>query len=139
MKRVKPLIILNLIVGFLLYACTSTGGVPSQPINMSTSTSTNDSSAATVTARPGEATDSEKPAKTQQDYRIITLLPQDAIPAIDDPDFYTVEQADSEYSPAEQVIGVFFDGEARAYSTAKLSSHEIVNDTVAGRKIAVTW
>ena len=39
----------------------------------------------------------------------------------------------------ELVIGVEIDGDARAYSIPYLSGHEIVNDTVAGRKIAVTW
>jgi hypothetical protein len=51
----------------------------------------------------------------------------------------TAEEADNEYQPDEEILGVVFDGEARAYSVPLLSSHEIVNDTVSGRKIAVTW
>ena len=39
----------------------------------------------------------------------------------------------------EVVIGVEFDGDARAYSVPLLSNHEIVNDTVGGVKLAVTW
>jgi hypothetical protein len=66
-------------------------------------------------------------------------LPRDAIPAIDDPQFYGVEEADEEYGPEELVLGVEVDGEARAYSISLLSSREIVNDTVAGQPIAVTW
>ena len=73
------------------------------------------------------------------EFNIVTLLPMDAIPAIDDPQYYDVETANAEYSDDEQVIGIVFNGEARAYSTGLLSSHEIVNDTVGGRKIAVTW
>ena len=73
------------------------------------------------------------------DYEIVTLLPADAIPSIDNPQFYGVDQADAEYEPDETVIGLEIDGEARAYSTALLSSHEIVNDEVNGRPIAVTW
>ena len=73
------------------------------------------------------------------DYEIITLLPQDAIPAVDNPTFLSAAEADEEYEPDELVIGVAFDGEARAYSVPFLSSHEIVNDTISGRKIAVTW
>lgn len=72
-------------------------------------------------------------------YEIITLLPFDAIPAIDNPEFLSADQADSEYAPDELVIGVEFNGEARAYSINYLSRHEIVNDTVGGRQIAVTW
>jgi hypothetical protein len=73
------------------------------------------------------------------EFRIITLLPKDAIPSIDNPRFYGVDEADQEYHPNETVLGVVFDGEARAYSVNMLSSHEIVNDMVAGVPIAVTW
>jgi len=73
------------------------------------------------------------------EYRIITLLPKDAIRSIDDPEFYSVAEADEEYSPGEFVIGVEFDGQARAYSIPLLSSREIVNDTINGRPISVTW
>lgn len=76
---------------------------------------------------------------SSQEYRIVTLLPPDAIPAIDHPTFLTADEADSEYEPDELVIGVEFNGDARAYSIPFLSSHEIVNDTVGGVKIAITW
>ena len=74
-----------------------------------------------------------------RDVRIITLLPKDAIPAIYDPTFLSLEEVDEWYDDDELVIGVEIDGDARAYSIPYLSGHEIVNDTVAGRKIAVTW
>lgn len=73
------------------------------------------------------------------DYRIVTLLPRDAIPAIDSPRFLSAAEADEFYDPDELVLGVEFNGEARAYSVPFLSGHEIVNDTVGGVKIAVTW
>jgi hypothetical protein len=72
-------------------------------------------------------------------YEIITLLPPDGIPSIDNPKFYSVEEADLEYLPEELVLGVEVDGEARAYSVGLLSRHEIVNDTLAGHPISVTW
>ncbi len=75
----------------------------------------------------------------EQEYDIITLLPKDAIPSIDRPRFYSVQEADAEYEPDEVVIGVEFNGDARAYPIGLLSSHEIVNDMVGGRPIAVTW
>ncbi len=78
--------------------------------------------------KPGERT-----------FDIVTLLPPDAIPAIDAPRFLTAREADDEYAPDELVLGVALDGDSRAYSTSYLDRHEIVNDTVAGRKIAVTW
>ena len=65
---------------------------------------------------------------------MITLLPRDAIPAIDNPRFMNAAEADEFYDPDELVIGVEFNGEARAYSVPFLSNHEIVNDTVWRRK-----
>ncbi len=55
------------------------------------------------------------------------------------PQFLTIAEADEFYDPDELVMGVTFNGEARAYSIPFLSNHEIVNDTVGGVKIAVTW
>jgi hypothetical protein len=39
----------------------------------------------------------------------------------------------------EPVIGVVLGGEARAYPTWQLNAHEIVNDRIGNRSIAVTW
>jgi hypothetical protein len=39
----------------------------------------------------------------------------------------------------EPVVGIIANGVAKAYSTWHLDHHEIVNDTVAGRPVAVTW
>jgi hypothetical protein len=90
------------------------------------------------TNTPAQA-DTPQQTRNYDDLEIITLLPRDAIPAIDNPKFWTVEEAEGRYQPDELVIGVEFDGAARAYSVPFLSGHEIVNDTVGGRKIAVTW
>ena len=73
------------------------------------------------------------------DYQILTVLPRDAIPAIDNPEFESVAEANESYDEDELILGVEFNGDARAYSVPLLSSHEIVNDTVGGVKIAVTW
>lgn len=93
-------------------------------------------------AQPGR-TPSAKRAKGQEEampeYKIVTLLPPDAIPAIFDPTFLPAEQADSQYDPDELVLGVEINGDVRAYSIPHLSGHEIVNDVVGGQPIAVTW
>ncbi len=70
---------------------------------------------------------------------IVTLLPKDGIPAIFDPRFVSAEEADSQLDPDDLVIGVSLNGEHKAYGVANLSSHEVVNDTLGGRPIAVTW
>ena len=73
------------------------------------------------------------------DLEIVTLLGFDAIPAILDPQFVSVDEADDWMDSDELVLGLSINGDSRAYSVPMLSSHEIVNDTVGGRKIAVTW
>lgn len=80
-----------------------------------------------------------KPEITEPRYDIITVLGYDAIPAILTPEFSTVEEAQDWMAPSEQVIGVSINGDHRAYSIPFLSRHEIVNDTVGGKSVAVTW
>ncbi len=79
------------------------------------------------------------PALAAPEDEIRTLLPKDGIPSIDDPKFATAKEAEKFMKPDEMVIGVNIGGDRRAYSVPLLSSHEIVNDVVGGRKIAVTW
>jgi hypothetical protein len=88
---------------------------------------------------PNSSTSGDPAATGERDLQMVTLLPRDAIPAIDNPTFLTVEEANQQYADDEVVLGVEFDGDARAYSVPLLSRHEIVNDTVGGVKIAVTW
>lgn len=65
-------------------------------------------------------------------------LPKDAIRAIDRPTFVPADKATFVH-PQEPVIGIVVNGEARAYPTWLLNAHEIVNDRMGGRAIAVTW
>jgi len=71
--------------------------------------------------------------------QIVTLLPKDAIPALLDPKFTSVESVLGRMDDFEHVIGVYINGDARAYPIRMLSRHEIVNDVVGGEYIAVTW
>lgn len=68
-----------------------------------------------------------------------TVLPPEAIPAILEPEFISGEEADSQMSPDEMVMGILAGGEARAYSLWHLDAHEVVNDTIGGIPIAATW
>ena len=86
----------------------------------------------TVSATPGS--DPGVP-----ELKIVTLLPRDAIPAIFDPKFVTGDEAAKQMRPSDRIIGLSINGDHRAYSTAHLSSHEVVNDTVGGVPVAVTW
>jgi hypothetical protein len=65
--------------------------------------------------------------------------PKDGIPAIDHPRFVTPLAARAWLRPAEPVIVLRVENEARAYPLQILMFHEIVNDTIAGRAVAVTF
>ena len=80
-----------------------------------------------------------QPVITEPRYDIITVLGYDAIPAILNPEFAGADEAEEWMAPSEQVIGISINGDHRAYSIPLLSRHEIVNDTVGGKPIAITW
>lgn len=93
-------------------------------------------------------TDSQIPAEQLQ-----FGIGKDAIPSIDDPLFVKANDPRlrqiprSDYRRDEKVektddirvIGYVVDGEARAYPTALLDRHELVNDTIAGKPVTIGW
>lgn len=78
-------------------------------------------------------------------------FPKDGIPALTSPEVFTRVQAaefDRELQrghqgkylvPSDRVIGVETGGAARAYPLRIVSWHEVVNDTLGGRPIVVTY
>lgn len=67
------------------------------------------------------------------------LLKRDAIPPIDSPEFYIMEEALEEYFDHEPVLVVEINGKAKAYPLTILMYHEIVNDFLNGVPITVTY
>ncbi|HYY61156.1 MAG TPA: DUF3179 domain-containing protein [Burkholderiales bacterium] len=65
--------------------------------------------------------------------------PKDGIPAIDKPRFVSARGASEWLKAKEPVIVLRLDGSARAYPLQILIYHEIVNDTLAGVPVAVTF
>ncbi|MBE9192388.1 DUF3179 domain-containing protein [Gloeocapsopsis crepidinum LEGE 06123] len=63
--------------------------------------------------------------------------PKDGIPSIDNPRFDTAEN--TPFDRDELVIGVVINGEAKAYPFGILNWHEIVNDTVGGTNLTVSY
>jgi hypothetical protein len=63
---------------------------------------------------------------------------KDGIPPIDRPVFVPGGQVDF-LADDDPVFGLVYRGEARAYPQMVLVWHEIVNDTVAGKRVAVTY
>jgi len=64
--------------------------------------------------------------------------PPDGIPSIDDPSFLTAAEVDF-LEENEPVLALTVDGDARAYPVQIMMWHEIVNDTVGGVPVAVTY
>ena len=70
---------------------------------------------------------------------MVDVLGPDDIPAIRSPSFENVGDAASWLGPDAPVIVVRDGASARAYPLAILEYHEVVNDTVAGIPVAVTY
>ena len=64
---------------------------------------------------------------------------RDQIPPLDDPQFESIEEADSWLEDVQPVVALEVNGEARAYPLAILTWHEIVNDTLGGVPVSVTF
>jgi len=91
-----------------------------------------------------ELDDIRKQANKPQDSARIDLdnlfnggPPKDGIPSIDDPKFDTAST--TPFPEDETVIGVVINGEAKAYPYKIMNWHEIVNDTIGGINVSVTY
>lgn len=64
--------------------------------------------------------------------------PPDGIPAIDDPSFQPADEVDW-LAANEPILSLTVGGETRGYPIQVMTWHEIVNDTVGGIPVAVTY
>ena len=120
MHKVVGIGLIALLVGYVLWIATAGTTVPQGE---------------TVVINSNSA---QNPVE-EKSLEIVTLLGFDAIRSIENPRFVDPRIADETYDPDELILGVEIDGDARAYSVPLLSRHEIVNDVVGGKPIAVTW
>ena len=65
--------------------------------------------------------------------------PKDGIPSIDNPAFESVADADAWLDDLEPVQVVDLNGDARAYPVQVMVWHELVNDTVGGEPVVITF
>ncbi|MEX2554540.1 MAG: DUF3179 domain-containing protein [Actinomycetota bacterium] len=87
----------------------------------------------TLRARPG-------PAPTVFDAaELVDVLAPDTVPAIDRPAFEAPDEAATHLEPEVPVAVLEVAGDVRAYPLAILVWHEIVNDSVGGEPVAVTY
>jgi hypothetical protein len=79
------------------------------------------------------------PAPTVDTSELLRGQVPDGIPAIDDPRFVSVVEADAYLTENEGVVVLDIDGDARAYPVQILIWHEIVNDVVGGVPVSITY
>lgn len=64
--------------------------------------------------------------------------PKDGIPALIKPEYIDGDE-NSLIREDDRVIGVVVNGEARAYPLRIMSWHELVNDSIGGLPVLVSW
>jgi len=105
-----------------------------------------------VPVRPGQIEDPGEPRFNTRGWSTdfdISAVPfreifsggpgKDGIPAINEPRFESIEDARGWITGQGPVIALEIDGDARAYPLAVLTWHEIVNDTIGGEPVIVTF
>jgi hypothetical protein len=150
------------LVALVLVACSGSAAAPAEPVEptepaANTAAETGDTPAATEAAADSTPTtttlpDESPPPGVEREFstdfsqRSISFdevlsggPPKDGIPSIDDPQFVSVEEADAWLEDNEPVVRIEAGGVAKAYPLQVLTWHEIVNDTVGGVPITVTF
>lgn len=142
-----PLIIL--LLGVVLAACQPASN---QNTDTPEPTQTSITPPSTNTVSPQTSSDEKPPAgaasQFETDFSIHSVpydeilsggVPKDGIPAIDQPVFVNIGEAEEWLEEVEPVIQVVIQDEAKAYPLQILTWHEIVNDSLAGTPIVVTF
>ncbi|MEX2473307.1 MAG: DUF3179 domain-containing protein [Gemmatimonadota bacterium] len=96
-----------------------------------------------VLAGPGSAQEEWRTDFTRHTVPLDEIVPggppKDGIPAIDDPRFVSIRAADAWLEDREPVVVVRHGDDVRAYPYQIMIFHEIVNDEVGGKPLAVTY
>ena len=107
------------------FAC----GAASEDTSRPTLTAQPETLAPTATATATDASDDDTSASYQGDSRFVPL---------DNPEFIAAD--DAGFLDAEElVLGLTIAGESRAYPISMMTYHHIVNDTIGGRPILITF
>ena len=145
--RSTPWLAVLLVVALLAAACASESEGTAEPFPATpTESAANQLDKDVAPADPMKgpepkvaATFSRPEGNKERELEIIDILPKDGIPSVDNPAFLDAVDAASQIGQQDLIIGVSLNGEHKAYPTAFLSSHEIVNDNVGGVPVAITW
>ena len=150
--RVPALLPLTVVLLLLPSACASPTEAPlaggGSPTSIATEASLPSAQPVTPTLLPGEPPPAGAEAEFTTDFSRHSVPyseilsggpPKDGIPAIDDPKFISVAEADEWLEDREPVVFVQAGGDARAYPIQILIWHEIVNDTVGDEPLIVSF
>ena len=145
-----------IVVGLFLTACAPVTVDKAMPTLAATAVESKPSSipapiqspATTPTLLPNESPPSGATSQFKTDFSKHSVPyseilsggpPKDGIPAIDQPRFVSVAEGDAWLKPVEPVILLQIGDDARAYPIQIFMWHEIVNDTVDGVPVVVTF
>ncbi|MDT8438664.1 MAG: DUF3179 domain-containing protein [Wenzhouxiangellaceae bacterium] len=81
----------------------------------------------------------DTPASVDFDHLYQGCPARDCIPAIDQPSYVDADAAAAFLSDDSLVMAIDHNGDKRAWPIYVLDFHEIVNDTIGGDPIAITW
>ena len=131
-------------IGMILTACTA----PLQPTTTASDSPAPDSPQPTLTSLPAEFPPRGAESEFSTDFSKHSVPyseilsggpPKDGIPSIDAPRFQSTNEADEWLDDREPVVFVQVNDEAKAYPIQILMWHEIVNDTVGGEPLLVSF
>src|SRR5918996_759321 len=134
MKRVWPIFTLALVVALVVVAVAG----DDEPSPQNTPARGGAGSEALYVDTSGWETDFSKHSVPLSEF-LSGGPPRDGIPPIDEPKPTSQAEADEWLSDREPVLAVELGDEVRAYPVQILVWHEIVNDQLEGRPIAVTY
>ena len=145
MKRYLPSLLLSLMV--LTLSCggpeqEDVGRVPSEPtIAVQTVVpAIEDPAAPTVSPTPDVSARGRGVRLADgRTAPLVRVVPRDHISAVYEPSHIPADGVGEQARQGTPVIGVSIDGQSVAYPVVYLSSREVVNDTVGGTPIVVTW
>ncbi len=125
-------------IGFLLWGASRSGSEPAATLPEEPREADASSERAERAARPVLFTNGVKHSIPLSEI-LSGGPPKDGIPSIDRPKFVSAREADEHLAADDPGLGLFFRGVARFYPYQILVWHEIVNDTIAGEPVLVTY
>jgi uncharacterized protein DUF3179 len=140
----RKLILIASVLAVVAAACASPSGSDSPGVSQSATTATSAPAEqgilpVGVSALDNRFDESFPPALVDPNDILSGGPPPDGIPPVDEPKFVSVDVADEWLNDPEPVLVVDVDGDVRGYPIQIMIWHEIVNDTVGGIPLAVTY